>query len=101
PGERRQRGEVVVRDERRGRPASAGVVEEGGAGAERDEEVAGRDAAGVDLDAGDVVCASLEPAQPANRVERQRDQVRAPSVLSASRAVSRSSKGTVRSANSC
>ena len=84
--ERRERCELVVGDERRRGAARARVVEERGAAADRDEEIARCDAARVDLDAGDLGRLALEPTEAAQLLDGQRDQVRAPSVRSASRA---------------
>ena len=72
------------------------------AAADGDEEVAGRDAARVDLDAGHLARRRPRAGRgPRSSASRERDQVRAPRVRSASRAASRSSNGIVRSANSC
>ena len=98
--ERSQRRVLVLGYERRGGPMRPRVVEVRDAAAERDEQVAGADAARVDLDARDPFTVAVEPAEPAERVEPKRDQVRAPSVRSASRAASRSSNGTVLFASS-
>ena len=72
----------------------------------RDEEVALLDAPRVDLHAGHLVRPGrgVEPAgtERGDLFERERDHgVAAPSLLRASRATSRSSKGTVRSRNCC
>ena len=101
--QRGERGVRVVGHERRRRAARAGVVEERLAARDGDEEVARPDPARVDLDAGDGVGVALEPAQRErpHLGERQRDQVRASNAFRASFAASRSSKGIVRSANSC
>ena len=98
--ERCERGEAVVRDERRGGAPLERVFDEGRARVVHcDEQVAGGDAARVDLDA----CHSLrilgedEPAEAkvGDLVDGQRDHARAPSRRSASRATERSSNGTV------
>src|SRR5581483_5189903 len=87
----------------RGRAALPRVLQVGRARTHGDEEVAVVDAARVDLDAGDVGRIAVESAEleRPQLLERDGDQVRAPSFRSASRAASRSSKGTTRSANSC
>ena len=101
PPDRCQRRKLIVRDERRRGAARARVVEKRDAATDRDEQIARRHTPRVDFDACHVRRVALQPAETAKLVERQRNQVRAPRVRSASRADSRSSNGTVRSANSC
>ena len=91
--------------ERRRRAARERVPREVPAAADLDEQVALLDPARVDLHAGHLVRPgrAVEPAgaELGDLVERERDHVvAAPSRLRASRATSRSSKGTVRSRNS-
>ena len=94
-------GEVVVRDERGGGAGLARLLEVGDPAADRDEEIARPDPARVDLDAGDLLGRRLEPTEPLELSNRKRDHAGAPSRRSASRATSRSSNGSLRSANSC
>ena len=67
-------------------PRSRRIREKRRAGAHGDEEVAGSDAAGVDLDAGDLVRGGLELAEPSRARRPERDHAAAPSRRSASRA---------------
>ena len=84
-------------------PWSAGVVEEGLTARSGYEQIARPDQARVDLDSGDGVGVALQASerQRPHVGERQRDQVLVSNIaFRASFAASRSSKGTVRSANS-
>ena len=98
PADRLERAERVLRDEHGRGTALARVVDVPPAVADDDEEVAGRDPARVDLDAGDVDRAQplqLSEAERLDRVELERDHAAAPMRRSASRATSRSSHGKV------
>ena len=83
-------------------PARAGVVEKRLAAGDGDEQVARLDQARVDLDARHRVRVALDASERErpHLGERQRDQVRASNAFRASSAATRSSNGTVRSANS-
>ena len=104
PRDRRERRVRVVGDERGGRAARERVGDEVGAAADRDEEVALLDPARVDLHAGHLVGpgARGEPAERLDQVERRAgSRPRRHRARSASRATSRSSKGTLPPASSC
>src|SRR5204862_8347216 len=98
--ERRHRGERLLRDERRGRASSQRLLAVVGPAPDRHEQVAGLDAARIDLDALDHVVARVERTERWKLVDAKLDHAVAPSRRSASRATSRSSNGIVRSANS-
>ncbi len=98
-----QGGEGVLRDQYGGGPARERVGQEVDAVADGHEEVTLVDTSGVHLDSGRLVGpgSTVEPARAEglDLVQRERDQAAAPRRLRASRATSRSSKGTVRSRN--
>ena len=98
----RERRERVLGDKHRGGSARERVGQEIDV-PDRHEEVTLVDASRVNLNAGRVVGPrrAVEPARTEglDLVERERDQAAAPRRLRASRATSRSSKGTVRSRN--
>jgi hypothetical protein len=102
--ERSEPRERILGDQRRRRAARERMSREVLAAADSDEEVALLDSARVDLHACHLLGPgrSVEPAgtERSDLVERKRNHfVAAPSLLRASRATSRSSKGTVRSRN--
>ena len=99
-------GECILRDERRSSPSRERVSGEVLAPVDGKEEVALLDAPRVDLHSCHLLGPgrSIEPAgtERGDLLEAERDHfVAAPSLLRASRATSRSSKGTVRSRNCC
>jgi len=100
--ERADRRERVLRHERRCCAASARVGEEVLPRPDRDEEIARLDEARVDLDAGDTIAARLERSdvELLDLCDRQRDHACTFALRSSSRATSRSSNGSLRSANS-
>ena len=99
--EARERSERVVGDERRNRAVGDGVVEKVRALADCDEEVAWNDAPRIDLHTGDALRAHLGPPQSLEQGGLERDHAGALSARSASRATSRSSKGSLLPAISC
>ena len=87
----------VVGNERGRGPAGERVGDEVGAAADRDEEVALLDPAGVDLHPGHLVGPRPggEPPERLDQVELERDHGRPPCGAASSRATSRSSNGTL------
>src|SRR3954453_2867423 len=96
-----QRSERVVGDERRRRAVGDGVVEKVRPLADGDEEVAWNDAPRIDLHTGEAVRADIVMTQALEQRSLERDHAGALSARSASRATSRSSKGSLRPAISC
>jgi hypothetical protein len=87
-------GEGVVRHERGDGAALACVGEELLAASDRDEEIAGGDAPGIDLDAGELGRLPLHPPEAVEQRRLERDHAGALSRRSASRATSASSNGS-------
>src|SRR5438046_539146 len=96
----RQRRERIVGNESRRGAALERLVDELRAAADRDEQVAGDDSPGIDLDAGELVLARAPLSEPGENRDWQSDHAGVFRFRSAARATSRSSNGMVRSANS-
>src|SRR6476469_7325052 len=100
-GQACERSECVVGDKRRNRAVGDSVVEKVRALADGDEQVARNDAPRIDLHAGEAVRAYLSAPQALQQGGLERDHAGAFSARNASRATSRSSKGSLLPAISC